>query len=74
MEAELIGRSLSRYSAPIIVVPHKAPSGSSLTETKRLLFDYCKLIKQLPKGQTAQVKSKGSITLIETAKIDHIWA
>ena len=31
VEAGLIERSLSPYATPIIVVPHKAPPGSSLT-------------------------------------------
>ena len=74
LEAGLIERSLSPHVAPIIVVPYKAPSGSSLTETKRLVIHYCELHKQLPKIQTVQAKCKGSIALIETAKIDHIWA
>ena len=30
LEAELIKRSLSPYTAPVIVVPHKTPSGGSL--------------------------------------------
>ena len=72
--AGLIERSLSPYAAPIIVVPHKAPPGSSLTKTKRLVIDYCEFNKQLSKVQTAQAKSKGSIALIETAKIDHTGA
>ena len=66
-------RSLSPYAALVIIVPCKAPPGSSLTESKRLVIDYCELNKQLPKVQTAQAKSKGSITLIETAKTDNIW-
>ena len=56
------------------MLPLKAPPGSSLTKTKRLVIDYCELNKQLPKVQTAQAKSKGSIVLKETDKIDHIWA
>ena len=32
------------------------------------------LNKQLPEVQTVQAKPKGTIALIETAKIDHIWA
>ena len=39
LEVRLLERSLSPYAAPIIVVPHKAPPGSSLTETKRLVND-----------------------------------
>ena len=34
LEAGLIERSLSPYAAPIIVVPHKATPGSSVTEKK----------------------------------------
>ena len=30
--------------------------------------------KQLPKVQMVQAKAKGTNALIETAKIDHIWA
>ena len=70
----LIERSLSPYAAPMRVLPHKAPPGTSLMETKRLVIDCCELNKQLANVQTAQAKSKGSIVLIETAKIDHIWA
>ena len=33
LEAGLIEWSLSPYAAPIMVVPHKAPAGSSLTKT-----------------------------------------
>ena len=52
LEAGLIKRSLSPYASPVIVVPHKAPPDSSLTETKRLVIDYCELNKLLPKVQT----------------------
>ena len=45
--------------SPNYMAPHKAPPGSSLTETKRLVIDYCELNKQLPEVQTAQAKSKG---------------
>ena len=71
---KLIERSLSPYAAQIKVVPCKAPPRSSLTKTKRLVIDYHEFNKQLPKVQTVQTKSKGSIALIGTAKIDHIWA
>ena len=54
--------------------PCKAPTGSSLTETKRLVIDYQELNKQLPKVQIVQAKVKGTIVLIKTVKIDHIWA
>ena len=56
LEPGLIELSLSPYAAPIMVVPRKAPAGSSLTETKRLVIDYRELNKQLPKVQTEQVK------------------
>ena len=74
LEGGLIERSLSPYAALILVALHKTPPGSSPTKTKRLVIDYHELNKQLPKVQTAQAKSKGSIVLIKTAKIDHIWA
>ena len=41
---------------------------------KKLVIDYRELNKQLPKVQTVQAKAKGTIALVETAKIDHIWA
>ena len=74
LEVGLIERSLSPYAAQIIVVHHKVPPRSSLTETKRLVIDYHELNKQPLKVQIVQAKSKGSIALIETAKIDHIQA
>ena len=74
LEAGLIEQSLSPYAAPIMVVPCKAPAGSSLTEMKRLVIDYQELNKQLPMVQMIQAKGKGTIVLMETAKIDHIWA
>ena len=57
-----------------MVVPCKAPAGSSLTQVKRLVIDYQELNKQLPKVQMVQAKAKGTIALIETAKLDPIWA
>ena len=62
------------YVAPIIVVPRKSKSGIPLAETKILIIDYRELNKQISKVQTTQEKSKGSLALIETAKIDHIWS
>ena len=74
LEAGLIEWSLSPYAAPIMVVSCKAPAGSSLTEITRLVINYQDLNKQLPKVQMVQVKAKGTITLLEMAKTDHIWA
>ena len=74
LEAGLIEQSLRHYAASIIMVLHKAPAGISLTESRRLVIDYCELNKQLPKVQTVQAKAKDTITLIETAKIGYIWA
>ena len=65
---------MSPYAAPIIVVPRKSKSGAPLEETKRLVIDYHELNKQIPKVQTTQAKSIGSLTLKETAKTDHIWS
>ena len=73
LEAGLIEWSLSPYVAPIMVVPSKAPAGSSLTEMS-LVIDYQELNKQLPKVQMVQAIVKDTIALIETAKINHIWA
>ena len=73
LKARLIEQSLSPYAAPIMVVPHIAPVGSSLTEMKRLVIHYQEVNKQLPKVQMVQMKAKHAITLIEMAKIDHIW-
>ena len=39
-----------------------------------MVIGYHELSKQLPKVQTAHAKSQGSILLIATAQIDHIWA
>ena len=68
LEAGLIERSMSPYATPIIVVPRKSKPGSPLPETKRLVIDYHKLNKQIPKVQTTQAKSKGSLVRIDTAK------
>ena len=57
-----------------MVVPCKSPVWSSLTDTKRLAINCWELHKHLPKVQMVQAKAKGTITLIKTAKIDHIWA
>ena len=59
---------------PIIVVPRRSKLGASIAETKQLVIDYMELNKQIPKVQTTQALSKGSLALIETAKIDHIWS
>ena len=40
LEAGLIVWSLSPYAAPIMVLSHKAPAGSSLRETERLVINY----------------------------------
>ena len=74
LEARCIERSMSPYAASAIVVPRKCKSGVPLAETKRLEMHYWELNKQIPKVQTAQVKSKGSLALIKMAKIDHIWS
>ena len=74
LEMGVTERSLSPYAAPIIVEPHKAPPGSSLTQTKRLVIDYHELNKQLPEVKVAvQPKSKGSIVFIKTVKIYHSY-
>ena len=65
---------MSPYATPFIVVPRRSKPGAPLVGTKRLVIDYCELNKQIPKVQTNQVKSNGSLVLIETAKIDHIWS
>ena len=59
--------------APIIVVTRKSKPGVPLAKMKRLVIDYHELNKQISKVQIEQEKSKGSLALIETAKIDHIW-
>ena len=74
LEAGLMEWSFSPYAASIMMVPHKAPAGSSSTKSKRLVIDYCELNKQLPKVQTVQAKAKGAIMLIKTAKVSHTWA
>ena len=72
LEAGLIERSMNPYAAPIIVVQRKSKQGALLAETKRLVIDYHELNKQIRKVQPTQIKSKGTLALIETAKIDHI--
>ena len=74
LEAGLIERSMSPYATSVIVVHRKSNLGAPLTETKRLVIDYCELNKQIPKVQTTKAKSVGSLALIETNEIDHIWS
>ena len=74
LEAGLIEISVSPYAAPIIVVSRKCTLGTPLAETKRLVINYRKLNKQIPRVQTTEAKSKGSLALIETTKIDHTWS
>ena len=40
LEAGLIERSMSPYTAPIIVVPRKSTPGAPLAETKGLILDF----------------------------------
>ena len=40
LEVGLIEQLLGPYAAPVMVVPHKAPAGSSLMEMKRLVNNY----------------------------------
>ena len=63
---------MSPYAAPIIVVPRKSKPGAPLAEMKRLVIDYRELNRQILEVQTTQAKSKSSLALIETVKIDHI--
>ena len=65
---------MSPYATLIIVVLRINKPGACLAETKRLVIEYRELNKQIPKVHTIQAKSKGSLALIETAKIDHIWS
>ena len=74
LEARHSDRSVNPYATPIIVVPRKGKPGTPLAETKALVIDYQELNKQISKVQTMQVKLKGSLALIETAKIDLIWS
>ena len=65
---------MSPYATPIIVVPRKGKPEAPIAETKQLVMDYMELNKQILKVQATQAKSKGSLVLVETAKIDHIWS
>ena len=38
LEVGLVEWSLSPYAVPIMVVPHKAPAGSSLTRDKEISY------------------------------------
>ena len=65
---------MNPYATPVIVVPRKSKLRTPLAETKRLVIYYWDLNKQIPKVQTTQTKSMGSLALIETGKIYHIWS
>ena len=68
LEAGLIQRSMSPFAALIIVVHRKSKPGAPLTETKRLVINYCELNKQIPKVQTPLRKTKCNQALMETAR------
>ena len=65
---------MSPYTGHIIVVSRNSKPGAHLAEPKRLVIHYSEFHKQIPKVQTTQTNSKGSLALIETTKIDHIWS
>ena len=65
---------MNPYVVHIIVVCRKSKPGAPLKETNRPVIYYCALNKQIPKVQTTQAKSKGSLALIETAKMEYIWS
>ena len=73
LDSGVIERSMSPYTAPIIVVNRKCKLGAPLKEQKRLVIDYRKLNQQLITAESAQNKSKGLLALIPTPKIEHIW-
>ena len=73
LDSGVIERSMSPYTAPIIVVNQKCKPGAPLKEQKCLVIDYRKLNQQLIMAESAQNKSKGLLALIPTPKIEHIW-
>lgn len=68
----VIRKSLSPYASPIVVVPRKAPPGSTESEQKRLCIDYRCLNQQIPFVQKANSNAKGVISLIPLPKIDEL--
>ena len=52
---------MSPSATPIIVVPRKSKPSAPLAETKRVVIDYQELNEKIPKVQTIQVKSKGTL-------------
>ena len=61
LEEGVIERALSSYAVPIIVVPHKAPPGCLLTETKRLVIDTCELTSNSLKSKLFRLSLKAAI-------------
>ena len=74
LKTRLTERSMSPYAIPVIVVPRKCKPGVPSAEMKRVVINYQELNKHISKVQMTQAKSKGSLTLIEMAKINHIWS
>ena len=73
-EAGTIHRSLSRYASPIVVVPKKAPPNAPLEDQHQMAIDYQCLNAQMPFVKSADLHSKGAVTLIPLPKIDELFA
>ena len=71
-KAGVIGRSISPWASPIVVVPKKTEPGEP--SRRRLCVDYRVINSLRPKVQKADSKAKGVITLVPLPQINHIYA
>ena len=70
--AGVIGRSISPWASPIVIVPKKTEPGEP--PKRRLCVDYRVINSLLPEVQKAHSKAKGVLTLVPLPQIDHIYA
>ena len=71
-KAGVIGRSVSPWANPIVIVPKTTAPGEP--PKRRLCVDYQAVNSLLPPVKKAFSKAKGVLTLVSLPKIDEIYA
>ena len=68
----IIGRSVSPWASPIVVVPKRSVPGEP--PKRRMCIDYQALNKLLPPVKKAHSNAKGVLSLVPLPKLDEIYA
>ena len=71
-KAEVIVRSVSPWTSPIVIVPKRTALGEP--PKQRLCVDYGAVNSLLPPVNKVFSKAKGVLTLVPLPKIDEIYA